>query len=155
MLLYAASPLFNGNAMYADFKNPMVRFLSIPHLMPPNGLVQKAAKDAIDAAEAIGCRLYQPTDATDTSLPEPADPTQRALRFTLVDKASKETVWIDARDEGFYSLQKQIKTFYANHAWNGICPTLAMLDRFYTENGLPINEDPAFDYEGRFAPLFS
>ncbi len=153
MLLYAASPLFNGNAMYADFKNPDGTLLINTTFDATKWLsAKKAAKDAIDAAEAIGCRLYQPTDATDTSLPEPADPTQRALRFTLVDKASKETVWIDARDEGFYSLQNKSRPFYANHAWNGICPTLAMLDRFYTENGLPINEDPAFDYEGRFAP---
>ena len=153
MLLYAASPLFNGNTMFSDFKNPDGTLLINTTFDATKWLSAKnAAKDAIDAAEAIGCRLYQPTDATDASLPEPADPTQRALRFTLVDKTSKESVWIDARDEGFYSLQNKSRPYHSNASWNGICPTLAMLDRFYTKNGLPIDEDPAFNYEGRFTP---
>ena len=30
------------------------------------------------------------------------------------------------------------------YAWNGIAPTWTMLNRFYTKNGLPYDEDPSF-----------
>ena len=152
MLLYAASPLYNGNSMYSDFVNTDgEKLMNTSFDANKWVLAKEATKAAIEAAEAAGARLYLPTDATASDLPEPADETQRGLRFTLVDKASKEHVWIDARGEGHYSLQNKSRPFGPS-AWNGIAPTLAMIDRFYTENGLPISEDPEFDYEGRYAP---
>ncbi len=152
MLLYAASPLFNGNSMYKDFTDAEGNQLINTTFDPQKWVLAKnAAKDAIDAAEAQGIKLYQGSDASFTDLPEPADPVQRGLRFTLVDKSSKEHVWIDARAEGYYSLQNKSRPFGPT-AWNGIAPTLAMLDRFYTKNGLPIDKDPEFNYNGRFSP---
>lgn len=153
MLLYAASPLYNGNTMYSDFVNEEgVEYINTTFDAKKWIKAKDAAKAAIDAAEANGNRLYVPSDATASDLPEPADPTQRALRFTLVDKASKEHIWIDARGEGFYSLQNKSRPFFDGRSWNGVAPTLAMLDRFYTKNGLPIEHDPEFNYNGRFAP---
>lgn len=152
MLLYAASPLFNGNEMYADFTDHEGNPLINTSFDPEKWVIAKAAaKTAIESAEAIGVRLYQPTDVSAADLPEPADPIQRALRFTVVDKTSKEHIWIDAREEGWYSLQNKSRPFHSN-SWNGIAPTIAMLDRFYTKNGLPIDEDPEFKYEDRFQP---
>lgn len=152
MLLYAASPLFNGNSMYKDFTDAEGNQLINTTFDPQKWVLAKnAAKDAIDAAEAQGIRLYLPSDASASDLKEPADPTQRGLRFTVLDKASKEHVWIDARGEGFYSLQLKSRPFGSNSA-NGMAPTIAMLDRFYTKNGLPIDKDPEFNYNGRFSP---
>lgn len=152
MLLYAASPLYNGNSMYKDFTNNDGSQLINTTFDPQKWVLAKnAAKAAIDAAEAQGIRLYLPTDATANDLPEPADPTQRGLRFTLLDKSSKEHIWIDARGEGFYSLQLKSRP-YGPNAGNGVAPTLAMLDRFLTKNGLPIDKDPEFNYNGRFSP---
>lgn len=153
MLLYAASPLFNGNSMYSDFKNPDgTNLMNLSYDVEKWVEAKNAAKAAIDAAEAVGHRLYQPSDANFSDLPEPSDHVQRGLRFTLVDKSSKEHIWIDARGEGFYSLQNKSRPFYENYSWNGISPTLAMLDRFYTKNGLPVDEDPEFNFDGRFSP---
>lgn len=156
LMLYAASPLFNGNTMYnnqADFKDengvPLINTTFDPQKWIK---AKEAAKAAIESAEVAGIRLYVASDATASELPEPIDPDQRALRFTLVDKASKEHVWIDARAEGFYSMQNKSRPFYQGESWNGIAPTLAMLDRFYTKNGLPVQQDPEFNFNGRFSP---
>lgn len=152
MLLYAASPLYNGNQMYANFtNNDGTQLINTTYDVEKWVRAKNAAKEAIDAAEAAGARLYVPSDAVASDLPEPTDPTQRGLRFTLVDKASKEHVWVDARAEGYYSMQNKSRPF-GTGAWNGISPTVAMLDRFYSVNGLPIDEDPAFNYDERFSP---
>lgn len=151
MLLYAASPLYNGNQMYRDFKNIDGSSLINTEYSVDKWIKAKdAAKLAIDAAETVGIRLYEHSDASYNDLPEPSDPTQRCLRFTLVDKASKEHIWIDARSEGYYSLQNKSRPF-GSGAWNGISPTLAMIDRFYSSNGLPIDQDPSFNFEQRFS----
>lgn len=153
MYLYAASPLFNGNnKFYADFKNPDGASL-MPLTYDANKWIKakETAKEAIEAAEKAGFRMYLSSDATDQALPEPSDPTQRALRFTIIDKASKETVWADTRRESTYSLQNKSRPFWAaSQAWNGVSPTLAMLDRFLTKDGLPIKDDPNFEYQDRF-----
>lgn len=152
MLLFAASPLFNGNStFYGNFTNPDgTALIATTYDANKWGKAKQANKEAIDAAEAAGYRLYVATDATVQSLPEPTDPTQRALRFAITDKTTKEIIWADTRDEGYYSLQNKSRPWWKGGAWNGICPTLAMLDRFYTVNGLPVDEDPEFDFAGRF-----
>lgn len=32
----------------------------------------------------------------------------------------------------------------------GIAPTLQMVESFYTKNGLPMDKDKTYDYDGRF-----
>lgn len=153
MLLYAASPLYNGNEMYDNFiDNDGNQLINTSYSVDKWIDAMKAAKEAIDAAEEIGVRLYQPGDAVASDLPEPVDPTQRGLRFTLIDKSSKEHIWIDARGEGHYSLQNKSRPFHQGNSFNGISPTMTMLDRFYSENGLPIDQDPEFKFEDRFGP---
>lgn len=147
MYLYAASPLFNGNtAFYSNFK-------LMPQAYDANKwkVAKSKAKEAIDAAEAAGYRLYEASDATNTQeMPEPTDSNQRAARFTFVDKMSKEVIWASTLPEEGYSIQNKSRPYWEGKTWNGICPTVAMLDRFYTKRGLPIDEDPEFDYSNRF-----
>lgn len=152
MYLYAASPLFNGNsAFYADFKKADgTPLISNEYSASKWIKAKEMAKEAIDAAEKSGYRLYASSDAVDPSMPEPKDPTVRTLRFNILDKANKETIWAETREEGNFSIQGKSRPWWLRRSFNGICPTLAMLDRFYTENGLPIDQDPSFKYESRF-----
>lgn len=153
MMLYAASPLFNGNAnFYSGFTNKDGTQLINTTYDPQKWQRAKAEnKKAIELAEKQNIRLYVTADAGKYSnLQEPTDPNQRALRFDIVDKDSPEAIWVDARGEGYYSLQNKSRPYHGEGAWNGIAPTLAMLDRFYTKNGLPIDQDPDFNYQGRF-----
>lgn len=153
LLLYAASPLFNGNsAFYADFKNPDGTQL-MPLSYDPNKWIKAAdaAREAITMADAAGFRLYEAADANGlaNSMPEPKDITQRALRFTITDKDSREIIWADSRKEGTYGISRKSMPYMVG-TWNGIAPTVTMLERFYTKNGLPISEDPEFKFNNRY-----
>ncbi len=148
MLLYAASPLFNGNSeFYADFKTE-----DGTPLMPLTYDANKwqkakaAYEDAIKVAEAAGHTLYTNTDYMLDGYDnlEPADPVQHTLRYTVIEPANKEIIWADCRSEGAYSIQNKSLPFCNGSAYNGVAPTLAMLKRFYTKNGLPVDEDPEF-----------
>lgn len=153
LLLLAASPLFNGNPDYVGFKN-----VDGSPMMPVNFDANKwtkakiAYKEAIDLALDNGYRLYENGDTVDSSQEEPTDPTERVLRFNTIDKSSKETIWADTRHEGSYELQNKARPHWQGQTWNGVAPTLAMLDRFYTKNGLPLTEDTniGYSYSERF-----
>lgn len=152
MLLYAASPLFNGGggsqqSFYNDFTDH-----SGHNLIPTNYNKEKwkiaadAYKEAIELAEAAGAVLYK--NSTQPGLPQ--NQTEKDLRYTFVDKNSKELIWTDTRREGIYDFQNKSTPFFSPGAYNGVSPTLAMVEMFYTENGLPIDKDPTFNYQGRY-----
>lgn len=154
LLLYAASPLFNGNT---EYYNNFVDKNNSP-LMPLAYDVTKwkkaadAALEAIQLAEQNGYRIYEMKPGMQSSAPEPQDLTQRTLRFMFMDKEnSTEVLFAETRKSGAYGIQRKSLPYLSYGAWNGIAPTLTMIERFYTEKGLPIEEDPDFDYENRFS----
>lgn len=136
MLLYAASPLFNGNS---EFYNNFVNKDGTP-LMPLSydankwGKAKEAYKEAINLAETAGHALYTNTGYNGGNL-EPTDPTQHCLRYNIIEAGNKEIIWADSRDEGAYGIQNKSIPFCNGSAWNGIAPTLSMLKRFYTKMG--------------------
>lgn len=151
MLLYAASPLFNGNTeFYADFKDKEGNLL-MPAAYDPQKWVKakEAYRDAIQFAEASGFGLYTKTDQDDGNA-EPRDPVQHRLRYNIIDAGNSEIIWADSRGEGSYGVQNKSLPYSPAAAWNGVAPTLAMLKRFYTKNGLPIEEDPEFHTDEMF-----
>lgn len=165
MLLYAASPLFNGNStFYADFKDKNGTLL-MPVTYDASKWTKAAAayKEAIEAAEAAGYHLYDRTDCKASTNGYPADPFVRKLRYNISDYSQEdevagancEVIWADSRGEGAYGIQNKSKPYVwgGDGAWNGIAPTIAMLSRFYTKNGLPIDEDKTFDYADRWNPV--
>lgn len=68
----------------------------------------------------------------------------RILRANLVTrvKYNNEEIWTKAGDEGIYGLQKKSMPFIDQQNYNGVAPTMNMIRRFYTKNGLPYNVDP-------------
>lgn len=158
-LLYAASPLFNGNSkFYANFKGKDGNAL-MPLTYDANkwAKARDAYKEAIDAAEAAGYHLYTRGDYKLSTNGYPANPYVRALRYINTDYeqegetagANCEVIFADSRGEGAYGLQNKSMPFNwknGDNSWNGISPTVAMLSRFYTKNGLPMDEDKTLDY---------
>ena len=161
LYLYAASPLFNGNSeMYADF----VSKIDGRHLIFQEFSIEKwqkaadASKDAIDKLESMGFRLYSDTEAglPDNNKPGLPNKAQRRIRYSIMDyTVNPEIIWADTRLEGFYDIQNRS----APRQWKGdfifqgagcICPTLQSVESFYTNNGLPIDQDKTFNYEGRY-----
>lgn len=149
MLLYAASPLFNGNAEFYS-KEPLDPETSAP-LMNLTYDANKwkvaldACKEAADLADGAGYRFYEGKASGD--FPYPADSTEYSLRMAFIDKTNMEVIWADTRKETDYDLQNQGTPRDPKDdgkSWNGVSPTLATVQNFYTENGLPIEEDPAY-----------
>lgn len=153
MLLYAASPLYNGGGAdkqslfdgFAD--NEGNQLISTTYSQEKWARAASANKEAIEIAEAAGAQLYQ-NSSMDSNLP--ANPIEKDLRYTFVDKRSKEIVWAETRQEGIYSFQNKSTPFIAGISWNGISPTFEIMNYFYSENGLPIDKDPEYNYSGRF-----
>lgn len=146
MLLYAASPLFNGNSeFYANFKGTDGTPLMPLTYDAGKWTKAKAAYEAaIQACEAAGLGLLETLSSNTSDYKQPTDPTQRLLRFNIIDAGNKEIIWADSRDEGSYGLQNKSLPFTGSSGWNGVAPTWDMLNRFYTKNGLPYDEDPEY-----------
>lgn len=157
MLLYAASPLFNGGgqngtSFYNGFVNKDgTQLISTTYDKNKWKKAADACLEAINLAEANGFRLYTYNAAQNQ--PQPADPIENQIRYTFIDRQSKEIIWADTRQEGYYSFQNKStpQASGIGNAWNGVAPTLFMLEQFYTVNGLPIDKDPSFDYANRYS----
>lgn len=153
MLLYAASPLFNGggenaSSLYSGFTSAEgEQLISTTYDKEKWKRAADAAKEAIDMAEAAGVSLYQ-NSTYNTDLP--SDPIEKDLRYTFIDRNSSEIIWAETRRESVYDFQNKSTPFIQGTSWNGVAPTITILEAFYTENGLPIDKDPAYNYNGRY-----
>lgn len=148
MLVYAASPLFNSDR-YKDVVDKDGNPLFPTAADPAKWIKAKTALDeAIKAAETAGHMLYTNISYGDNEYPK--DPTVRNLRFNILEPGNPDIIWADCRTPSAitqYGLQnKSLPGGMAakDPLWNGVSPTWAMLNRFYTENGLPIDEDPEY-----------
>lgn len=147
LLLYAASPLFNGNSDYSNFKNHDGTVL-INQTYDP-GKWKKAADAALEAIQLAekNYTLYKMQPGSLSNFPEPQDPLIRTLRFSFMDKDNcKEVIFAETRKAGSSGIQRKSIPWLKGGGWNGIAPTMTMLNRFYTSNGLPVEEDPEYDY---------
>ena len=98
----------------------------------------QAFAEAIRVAEEAGHKLYMNDSFFNGNL-EPADPVQHRLRYNIMEPLNEEIIWADSRGEGYYGLQNKSTPYSSSSAWNGVAPTLAMVKRFYTKNGLPLS----------------
>ena len=161
LYLYAASPLFNGNSeMYADFKSKIDgrNLISQEYSEEKWQKSAEVSLNAISELEKLNFRLYDDQDAgqPDDNRPSISNPAQRRIRYSVIDfsNPNPEVIWADTREEGYYDIQnRSIPRQYVDIVYDGsggIAPTLQMVEYFYTKNGLPIDKDKTFDYEGRF-----
>lgn len=162
MYLYAASPLFNGNSeFYSNFKNSKGE-----HLISQEYSVEKwkkaaeVTKDAIDQMTAAGFRLYNKDDAGKAVAARPGmnNLYERAVRWAFIDNDgnNNEVIWGDTRPETAYMISNQSAPYQQKNdngfknAWSLIAPTIETVKRFYTKNGLPIDEDPDWEYSNNW-----
>ncbi len=166
VLYFRASPFFNGNQEYfGDFMDhdgqPFFPLVYDNEKWKP---AIDAINDAIATAEANGLGLFQyekePFLYDRPAFEANADKmkTLYDLRMVICDPWNKEVVWgysnIDYYEQGelAHSSNIRLPAGYgdgvintAAYSWQWMAATYQMAERYYTENGLPIQEDLTFD----------
>jgi hypothetical protein len=158
-LIWGASPLFNGSyVFYQDFKDKrgvqlIANNSSADAIQARWERAAKAVKEAIDASHYAGHRLFRYPVGYDVM----SDTT--ALKYTLRGcvterfTTNKEVVWHCTNNNNQFQnwCTPKIYTSYAGTA--ELSATLKMAETYYTRNGIPIDEDPYWDYEHRYETL--
>jgi hypothetical protein len=153
-LVWAASPLFNNNE-YGDFIDKRGKLL-IPSedeaaVKAKWERAATALKNAIDTAHQARHALYQYQPAALSKI-SPETEKKFELRGAITDKFNSEIVWPSTRSTSGY--QHDCAPILESGNYNGyaseIGATFRMAEMYYTKNGLPINEDPAWDYAARY-----
>ncbi len=166
ILLFRASPFFNGNKEYfGDFVNKEGQaFFALEEDHEKWKVALDAINESIALCEANGLGLYHYEKEpyiydreAFTQNPERMH-TLYDLRMVVVDPWNNELVWgnsnLDYYEQGELAHSTNIRlpegygdgvTNTAGFSWQWMAATYQMAERYYTENGLPINEDLTYD----------
>ncbi len=149
LLLMAASPLFNGNTDYANFANKDGELLfNSTYSEEKWKLAADAAKEAIDAANAAGHKLYYyqipEFEMSDTTM------TQMSIRGAVTERWNDEVIWGLSNSRAGrlqQAAQPRLTTdMSTNSALASLAPTLKVVQQFYTDHGVPIDEDNTYNF---------
>lgn len=156
-LITVASPLFNGNADYSAFVDKNGQQL-ISSTADDDKWVRaaEACKEAIDLAHQAGHVLYgfnsAPPDWSDTTV------TKLSIRGSIAERWNEEVIWGESNSIVGGQLQSWAQAKIApgltaenresTQSWWS--PPLRIAEMFYTENGVPIDEDVNYDFDGRY-----
>jgi hypothetical protein len=157
VLVTAASPLFNGNPDYASFTDKQGQKL-FPSTFDPEKWVKakNAADSAIKACEIAGNRLYYYNQSGQQYDISQELRTQMNIRNSITEKWNYEIVWGNTNSMTD-NLQTQstprgldpARRANSQTRGNAAVP-LKVASVFYSENGVPIEEDIDWGYAGRY-----
>jgi hypothetical protein len=154
VLITAASPLFNGNPNYSGLADNKGQHLFSATFDPEKW--EKAAvacKEAIDQCHEVGTQLFEKSDYINAF--DVSDTTRQiaALRSAVSQRWSKELIWgcTNALTGDLqYNCAPRFYTSVDNPVGSNHAPTLVVAEEFYSNNGVPINEDIAWGYDNRY-----
>lgn len=157
MYLYAASPQFNGNSkMYKDFTNKDGQVLmNLTYSKEKWKTALDECKKAIEMARQAGVDLYRYNKKSGLSAWDQAIANSK---YVVVDPWNKELIWgysgwKEAFNDGAsvqtHAIPKGISPS-AGSPYGALGATSISADLYLTKNGLPITEDPEFNYTERF-----
>lgn len=156
VLVYAASPLFNGNTDEAGLKDKDGQSLF-------NQTTSKikwdsaalACKAAIDMCEGLGMSLYtfhqdiQQYDLSDTIM------TQLSIRNSICERWNSEIIWANTQTNST-AIQQLTSPWWDPALLDGtitrgeLSPPLKIAAEFYSGHGVPIQEDNTWGYNKRY-----
>lgn len=139
ILLYHASPLFNGNTELADFKNldGTILFNQTYDASRWTRAAQKA-KEAIDIAESNGKSLFRVEDA------DPFRAGFLSSRNLYWDGWRTEGIWIRPASNVLSWEIHSAPRSTAGTAYNGIAVVQSLVDEYRMADGTPIEESDAY-----------
>jgi hypothetical protein len=159
-LLFAASPLFNGNTDYAGVVDKRGVML-FPQSYDPEKWTRAAdaCKQAIDASQAQGKALYDIVDPLVINAPAPFK-LQTTYRQAISERWNKELIWGNTNYDCNYLTKNatprlvRLTPERLDDATSEWAPTLKIASKYYSANGVPIDEDVQWQtnqwYENRY-----
>lgn len=154
VLVWAASPLLNGNPLYANFKdNRGVQLFPTQEDKTKWEKALQAIEEAIDVCRENGHRLYHFNKGLETM----SDAT--VLKYTLRGATSErpmndnyEVIWAHPAYANTNQFQNYCtpKFFSSYGGTSELSATLKVAEQYYTKNGVPIDEDPSWNYAQRY-----
>lgn len=154
MLVMAASPLFNGNTEMAGLIDNRGTVLFNQTYDPEKWkIAADACKEAIEACHGAGKKLYTEIEPI-TVTQHPVFQLQTMLRQVVCERWNCELIWggtnSQCRDRSYHSTPRvvRIDAGIINTISAQWAPTIKTVERFYTSNGVPMNEDKQWSREG-------
>lgn len=151
VLVYGASPLFNGNTDYASLKNKDGQPLfNLTASLAKWQRAADAAKTAIATCEQAGISLYQFINQTGFPLTD-TTMVQMSIRNAMCDKWNVEWIWGNSNSSTWqmqYSSMAHIDPANAGNSsiYGTMGPSLKIVEQFYSANGVPVDEDKTLDF---------
>ena len=152
VLLYAASPLFNGNAFYSDFKNKNGELLfNSTYDRNKWLLAAEAADKAAQMCEDGGRSLSGGSTGKKTDLLNVMSDVERSM-FSRFNNEEYLIEWKYPATFHELILPRLIgdDVNFENQALGCLSPSMKMVEMYYTENGLPIDADISWNYSNRY-----
>lgn len=157
VLVYAASPLFNGNSEYSGYTNKDgTKLFNQTYSAEKWKRAAEAAKEAVDLCESLGYTLYKFQSTTpETAALSQDTKNQMNVRNVITERWNSEVIWADPNSYTA-NLQNQATPRYdisvfGNSAIRGnFGVPFKIVSLFYTKNGLPIDEDKTWSYASRY-----
>ncbi|WP_298708661.1 RagB/SusD family nutrient uptake outer membrane protein [Chitinophaga sp.] len=159
VLTYWASPLFNGNSDYSSFLNHEGKpFFNQQFVAARWDSAANACKKAIEVCRAAGHRLYVKGDFMAVNSKPTSDTTLliNTLRSSVTQRWNPEIIWANSSypanwDYQITALARMEGGTSTPSGNTGILSVpLSTVELFYSDNGVPINEDIEYPYSNRY-----
>ncbi len=155
VMIYWASPLFNGNTNYESFLDHEGEpFFNQTYDQDRWKRAAEACDTAITVCNSSGNRLYQMSDYVTSKTMSQATRLVNTLRHSVSERWNCELVWGSTSwpvDEGVQ--QQCIPRFEEatqQTTTGNMSVPMNVVEKFYSRNGVPIDEDADYDYEHRY-----
>lgn len=158
ILVEAASPLFNGNTDYATFKSrDGAQYFNQTFDIEKWRKAADACKEAVEICDSVGFELYNFKPAGGDKVNEELT-VQMSIRNSVADNnynVNNEVVWTNPNSTSNWLQALSTPTLDEIYTANGgimsiLAPPLKIAEMFYTEHGVPMDEDDEWVSTGKF-----
>jgi len=158
-LVWAASPLFNGNQSYQNWRDARgIQLVSDTYSVDKWTKAAVALRNAIDTCHLAGHELYRYNKLSAGQTINMNDSLVLIMntRKGFTDKWNKGVVWASTAQFGGAIDNMQISLFPSinpgyQSTFEGACTaSFNMTELFYSNNGVPIDEDVNWNYADRY-----
>lgn len=152
VLLYAASPLFNGELQqYKDFRNKNGEILFPEHNEEKWKIAAEYADEVIEFLEGQGYKLITGTTDAGSSLLNTMRDLELSIWAPNYQNSTEAIIIAQGYTDLFLELLPQLGTKTTDPHYSSVCrgnlgTNIRMVNKFYTANGLPIEEDKTWTY---------